>query len=174
MLNRTGVSSAASIALMCVAATITACDGTAEERVTEERAAEEAATTDVEPCIPAEIFADAAGTWHMRSMDVDGSSVLEYELTASGDCSDWLMVAGDRPPVPLRVVGAAGDSIMIEASPYESFLRPGVQVRQRDIYRVQDDRLIGTTEASYMLPAGDSLAHRRSEGTRLSMEAQTP
>jgi hypothetical protein len=156
------------VTLLCYAAIAAAC-GRPEDRAGEETAAAVAAQ-----CTPEMVLSATAGKWTMRSMDLDGGNVLEYELIASGDCSDWSMVVGDRPPIPLRVVGGGGDSLVIEASPYESFLRPGVQLRQRDVYRLQDGKLVSTTEAWYMLPTGDSLVHRRSEGTRAPEEPRTP
>jgi hypothetical protein len=55
----------------------------------------------------------------------------------------------------------AGDSIVTEAGPYESLQRKRVQV-----YRLRDGKSVSTFEARYALKGGDSVAERRSEGTR--------
>jgi hypothetical protein len=66
----------------------------------------------------------------------------------------------------VRVVAVGGDSIITEAGPYESALRKGVQVRARMVLRLQEGKLVGTTEARYIKSGGDSVAHRPTEGTR--------
>jgi hypothetical protein len=71
-----------------------------------------------------------------------------------------------RKPIPVRVIAVAGDSIVTEAGPYESFLRKGVQVRTRAVSRLQDGKLVGTIEARFAMGGRDSVAHRLSEGTR--------
>lgn len=61
----------------------------------------------------------------------------------------------------------AGDSIVAEAGPYESFILKGVQVRMRDVYRLQNGKLVSTFEARYATKSGDSVVQGRSEGTRV-------
>jgi len=173
MHTRTSVSNGmAVITLACCAVVAAACAKAEDRGAAEESAA--AAAAAVGGCTPELVLANSKGTWKMRSMDLDGGNVLEYELNASGDCSDWTIVVGERPPVLLRIVGGGGDSIVVEASQYESFLRPGVQVRHREVYRVQDEKLVSTIEAWYVMATGDSLVHRRSEGTRVAGTAGEP
>ena len=76
------------------------------------------------------------------------------------------MTFPNRKPVPVRVVAVAGDSTVTEAGPFESFIRKGVQVTTRTVNRLQDGKLVGTIEARYATKAGDSVAHRPTEGTR--------
>jgi hypothetical protein len=113
-------------------------------------------------------LADVAGKWKMHSADQSGGDQLDIELVATADSSDWTasIVGSKRPPIRERVVAVAGDSIVTEAGPYESFIRKGVQVSTRDVYRLQDGKLISTYEARYALKGRDSVAQRRSEGTR--------
>ena len=108
-----------------------------------------------------------AGTWRIRSTDQDGSNPIETEVNAKADTSGWTMTGPDRKPIPVRVIAAAGDSLVTEAGPYGSFVRKGVQVTTRTVYRLQGDKLIGMTEARYKVGSRDSVAQRRTEGTRV-------
>jgi len=127
-------------------------------------------TTAVAPATPesraAISLADIAGKWRLRTMDEAGGNVVESELTATADTSGWTLTRPDRKTVPVRVVAVGGDSIITEAGPYESALRKGVQVRARMVLRLQEGKLVGTTEALYTMRGRDSVAHRPTEGTR--------
>jgi hypothetical protein len=112
-------------------------------------------------------LSDVAGTWKVRSTDEAGGNPIETELRAKADTSGWTMVGPNRKSTPVRVVAVAGDSFVTEAGPYESFVRKGVQVKTRTVYRLEGDRLVGTTEASYKVGGRDSVAQRRNEGTRV-------
>ena len=119
------------------------------------------------PAAPAPIaLADVAGKWAMRVMAETGdSTLLSFEIVAATDPSGWTFNFPKRPPIPARVV-AAGDSIVLEAGPYESVLRKGVQVTTQTVTRLQDGKLTGTTTAHYATSGADSVAHLRIEGTR--------
>jgi hypothetical protein len=103
-----------------------------------------------------------AGKWKVRSTDEAGGTPVEIEL----DTSAWTMTGSDGKLVPVRVVAVAGDSIVMEAGPYESFVRKGLQVTTRTVSRLEGGRLVGTVEARYTTKGGDSVVQRRSEGTR--------
>ena len=111
-------------------------------------------------------LSDLAGTWTMRSTDERGGTPVETELRATSNTSGWTMTGPNRKPIPVRVVTVAGDSVVTEAGPYESFIRKGVQVTTRTVSRLQGDKLVGTTEARYKIGGRDSVAQRRNEGTR--------
>jgi hypothetical protein len=66
----------------------------------------------------------------------------------------------------MRVLEVAGDSIVTESGPYESILRPGVQVSTHAVYRIEGDRLVSTTVARYQTSGADSVAIVHGEGTR--------
>ncbi len=127
-------------------------------------------TTAVAPVTPearAEIsLAEIAGKWRLRTMDEAGGNVVESELTATADTSGWTLTRPNRKTVPVHVVAVSGDSIVTEAGPYESALRKGVQVRSRMVIRLQEGKLVGTSEARYTMSGGDSVARRPTEGTR--------
>jgi hypothetical protein len=112
-------------------------------------------------------LADVAGKWKLRSTDEAGGNVVEAELVATSDTSGWTLAVPKRKPVPVRVIAVAGDSIVTEAGPFESFIRKGVQVTTHTVYRLQGGKLVGTIEARYSVGGRDSVAHRPSEGTRV-------
>lgn len=112
-------------------------------------------------------LSDLAGTWKIRSTNPDGSKPVETEVRATADTSGWTMTGPDKKPIPVRVLAVAGDSVVTEAGPYGSFVLKGAQVKTRTVYRVQGDKLTGTTEARYQIRGRDSVAQRINEGTRI-------
>lgn len=133
-----------------------------------EDAADTSAAATATPAQPAPIsLSDVAGTWAVRGMNQAGDSTLvTYELKATADTTGWTITFPNRPPVPVRVVSVAGDSIVIDAGPYESALRRGVRVTTHGSFRLQDGKIVGTTRARYDTKGADSVLIVRSEGTR--------
>ena len=107
-----------------------------------------------------------AGTWRVRGLNERGDSIVGYQLIATADTAGWKLVFPKRAPVAARVVAVAGDSVVMEAGPYESVLRKGVQVRTHAVLRLQGANLVGTTVAHYATSRPDSVLHIRNEGTR--------
>jgi hypothetical protein len=143
--------------------------GCGQERNAEDRAASDTAAA--EPAATAEphatiSLAEVAGKWKVRTTDEAGGTPAEIELVATEDTTGWTMTGSDGKPVPVRVVAVAGDSIVTEAGPYQSFVRKGLRVTTRTVSRLEGSRLVGTVEARYTTKGGDSVVHRRSEGTR--------
>jgi hypothetical protein len=50
---------------------------------------------------------------------------------------------------PARVTAIEGDSLVLEAGPFESILRGGQQVSTRSVYRLRDGRMVGVVQAVY-------------------------
>ncbi len=148
-------------AFLCCAAVLVGCTKS------EDRAADDQTAMDTAAAASTTIsLVDVAGKWKVRTMDEDGGNVLESELTATADTSGWTLTFPNQKPVPVRVVAVDGDSIVTEAGPYESLLRKGVQVRTRAVSRLQDGKLVGMVVGRFATKSGDSVAHRRLEGTR--------
>ena len=110
---------------------------------------------------------ELAGNWKVRTTDEQGGTPIETHIRATADSSDWTMVGPDNKPVPVRVVAVGGDSIVTEAGPFPSFIVKGAKVSTRTVYRLQGDRLVGTTEARYKIGGRDSVALRAAEATRM-------
>jgi hypothetical protein len=112
-------------------------------------------------------LADVAGTWNVSAMPAVGDSVLTtYQLTATADTAGWTMKFASGLTVAARVAAVAGDSIVVEAGPYESVLRPGVMVSTRSVSRLSDGKLVGTFTAHYQTAGSDSVLNGRHEGVR--------
>jgi hypothetical protein len=112
-------------------------------------------------------LADVAGRWRVRAMRENGDTALAtYEVVATDNIAGWTMHFPDRPPIPMRVT-FGGDSIITQAGPYESVLRPGVRVIVHSVSRLRDGKLVGTFVAGYMTAAPDSVLRGRHEGTRI-------
>ena len=159
--------------LICAAVILAGC-GKPASRTADEHAAmdtsapaEPAAQTATAPAATISL-ADVAGKWKVRTMDESGRHPVETVLNATADSSGWTTTAPKRKPVPVRVVAVAGDSIVTESGPRESFILKGVQVTTRNVSRLQDGKLVGVTEAHYALKDGrDSVARRPSVGMRM-------
>jgi hypothetical protein len=112
-------------------------------------------------------LADVAGKWQVQVVGETSDSVLlTYEMTATADTTGWTITLPNRDPMPLRVMSVAGDSAVLENGPYESVLRPGVQVSTVSVVRLRGDRLMGKTVAHYVTSGADSLVHLRTRGRR--------
>lgn len=112
-------------------------------------------------------LANVAGTWDVQVVGESSDSVLlTYQLTATADTSGWTFTFPNREPVPMRVVLVDADSAVLEAGPYESALRPGVQVSTVSSIRLRGDRLMGRTTARYQVTTADSVVLLRTRGRR--------
>ena len=114
---------------------------------------------------PSITLADFAGTWDMRSVPVSGddttATVYQSVVTADG----WTLMLPDREPLE-GVVTVSGDSVIVDAGPFESVRRAGQMVTTRAVYRLEGDRLVGTTYARYETSEADSVLELATEGTR--------
>src|SRR2546422_4630838 len=74
-------------------------------------------------------LSDVAGTWDVKSMmGPKDSVVVTSVVTATADRKGWTIKLANRDPIPVRVVAVGGDSVVMDAGPYESILRPGQMV----------------------------------------------
>lgn len=134
--------------LLCCALSLAACA----------RGGEQAATLNL---------ADVAGKWTVQAMAEGSDSVLvTYELNATATTEGWTTVLAGRDPIPLHVT-VGGDSVVMHGGPFESVLRPGVQVTTESVSRLVNGQLEGWTVARYQGVAGaDSVTRLRIRGTR--------
>ena len=113
-------------------------------------------------------LADLAGKWRVEvAAENNDSTLVTYEMTATADTSGWTMTFPGRQPVPIRVLSVAGDSVVSEVGPFESALRPGVQVSTWSVMRLRGDRMMGRTTARYAVGTPDSVVQLRSRGQRV-------
>jgi hypothetical protein len=110
-------------------------------------------------------LADLAGTWNMRAVPESGddTTAVTFRMEVAGD--RLTLMLPERDPLE-TVVSTSGDSVVVEAGPYESIRREGVTVRTRSAFQLEGDRLVGTIVARYETSGADSVTILRSEGTR--------
>lgn len=113
-------------------------------------------------------LAAMAGTWSVRATNAaTGDSVASYELTATADQNGWTLTFPGRDPLPVHIAEVAGDSVVAHVGPYESVVRPGVQVTTETVNRMQGGLLVGSFVARYANAGADSVLIGRIEGTRI-------
>ena len=111
-------------------------------------------------------LADVAGVWDGKSMvGPKDSVVLTSVMTLTADGKGWTLAFPNRTEaVPVRVVSTGGDSIVTEAGPYPSALRPGVTVKLLQmVAHFKGNELWGTWSTQY--DNGDKAAGKLT-GTR--------
>jgi hypothetical protein len=144
--------------VMATGLLIVGCANEPAEEATEELPADTVAAA------PTISLADVAGTWDLRTVPVSGDTTATFSqaiVTADG----WTMMLPDRDPIE-GIVTTAGDSIMVDAGPFESVRRDGVMVTTHAVYRLEGDRLVGMTYAHYETSEADSVLELAIEGTR--------
>ena len=101
-----------------------------------------------------------AGKWNGRVMVGANDSVLiVFALTIAADGKSATMGFFNQDPVPARILAVGGDSMVTEAGPYQSILRPWESVKSlRGIAHFKGDRMWGTFEAVYA--KGDAVQGR--------------
>ena len=151
--------------LLCCSALLVACAKT-ETPPADTTAAAPAAIPEAPPA-PAPISLKAvAGKYDVTGKNEAGDSTLvTYELNTT-DTTAWTLTFPKRKPIAQRIVSVAGDSIVLEAGPYESQIQKGVQVRTQTVYRLQNGKLVGRTVARYDTKGPDTLRIVMSEGIR--------
>ena len=156
------------IAICCSAAVLTACakkDNAAIDTTASSSASTTTATT-VAPAPAPVNLADFAGKWDVRSVPVSGDTTpTNYVLTATSTTSGWTIKFPGRAAIPAKVT-VAGDSVEIDAGPYQSVRRKGVTVTTNGGLRVQNGGLVGSTTAHYKVKTADSVLVLNSTGTR--------
>ena len=116
-------------------------------------------------------LSDFAGTWD-GTVTAQGSDsiVANIEMLATSTTEGWsfTVVNATNPALastsPARVTAIEGDSLVLEAGPFESILRAGQQVSTRSVYRLRDGRMVGVVQAIYTA-TGDTIM-LNSEATR--------
>ena len=107
-----------------------------------------------------------SGKWNGRAMvGANDSVVIVFALTIAADGKSATMGFFNQAPVPARILAVGGDSMVTEAGPYPSVLRPWESVTSlRSVAHFKRDRMWGTFEAVY---AQGETAQGRIEATRL-------
>lgn len=107
-----------------------------------------------------------AGTWNGRGMVGANDSVLiVFALTISADGKSATMGFFNQDPVPARILAVGGDSMVTEAGPYQSVLRPWEAVTSlHSVAHFKGNKMWGSFDAVY---AKGETAEGRIEATRV-------
>ena len=106
-------------------------------------------------------LSDVAGVWDYRAtVGATSRTVVASVLTATGTTTGWTIKHENDPAVPVRVLEVGGDTIVAEAGPYPSTLRPGQTVSRLHIVLHYDggDTMHGAFDAHYA--SGDVISGR--------------
>jgi hypothetical protein len=156
------------IAICCCAAVLAGC-AKKEAAVDTTSAMASSTTTSAATTIVAPTpinLADVAGKWDLRSVPTTGDTTPTTSvLTATGTTSGWTIKFPGRAAIAERVV-VAGDSVILEAGPYQSVRRKGVQVVTNGALRLQGGNLVGNNTAHYNVKTPDSVLVLNTTGTR--------
>lgn len=127
--------------------------------------ANENQAADTVAAAPTISLAAVAGTWDMRSVPETGADTTAtvYQIQATAD--GWTLFLPDRDPIEAAVT-TSGDTILVDAGPFESVRREGLMVSTHSAFRLDGDRLVGTTIAHYETSEVDSVLRLHVEGTR--------
>src|SRR6266540_6390375 len=155
------------LALLCTAILFVACAKSENKPADTGMAAIAPAPAPAPPAAAPVSLKDVAGKYAVTGKNEAGDTTLvTYELNATGDTTGWTITFPKRKPIAQRVVSVAGDSIVLEAGPYSSQIQKGVQVRTQTVYRLQNGKLVGRTVARYDTKGPDTLRIVISEGVR--------
>ena len=152
---------------LCAAAVLAGC-AKKDEAAVDTSSMMASTTTSTMPAAPAPVnLADVAGKWNVRATPTGGpdTTTNTYVLSATGNTSGWTITFPGRAPMAVKVRTDA-DSIMIDAGPYASVRRKGVQVTTNAVTRLQGGNLVGTSTAHYRVKTADSVVTLTSTGTR--------
>lgn len=154
-----------SFALIWIAALVAACAKTETSTPVDTGAA---AMAPAPAPAPAPIsLPSVAGKYQVTSRGQGAdTTVVTYELNATGDTTGWTITYPNREAIPVKIVTVAGDSIVTETGPFTSVRRAGVPVTTRSTYRWQNGQLVGTTVARYDVKGPDTMRVFVIEGTK--------
>lgn len=156
------------ITLLCSAAILIACAKTENAPPADTgMAAAPAPAPEAAPAAAPISLRDVAGKYAVTGKYEGGdTTVVSYELNATGDTTGWTIVFPNRRPIPIRIVSVSGDSIVGDAGPFASAIRSGVQVRTHTVYRLENGKLVGRTVARYDTKGPDTVRVIIAEGIR--------
>lgn len=118
------------------------------------------------PSAPSINLADLAGTWTtVTTAPGSDSALVTSTIIASADPMAWTITLPGRDPIPFNVA-VSGDSLITGSGPYESVLRPGVQVSTTGVLHLVNGQLTGPMVAHYTTTGADSVLNLVTTATR--------
>lgn len=125
-----------------------------------------AATTTAAPAPMPVNLADIAGKWSVRAVPATGdTNATTYTVNATSTTSGWTMTFPGRAAMAIKVT-TDGDSVIVDAGPFSSVRRKGVQVTTHSVEHYTGDTMTGVTTAHYNVKTADSVLTLNTTGTR--------
>ena len=115
---------------------------------------------------PGRSLASMAGIWDVNVYGETGDSVLTTYILNNTDTTAWLFAFPNGGPIPMRVTNRQADTLVMEAGPFDSNVRPGMKARTVTRAWLEGGKLIGTVHAKYETTGPDTARTFRIEGTR--------
>lgn len=146
------------IAICCCAAVLAGC-AKKENAAVDTSSVTTSSSVTAATTAPATVnLADVAGKWNVRAVPATGTDTTPttYVLTATSNTSGWTVTFPRRKPMAVKV-RTDGDSIMIDAGPFPSVRRKGVQVTANSVTRLNGGNLVGHTTAHFAVKTADSV-----------------
>ena len=98
-------------------------------------------------------------------MGANDSVLIIFVLTIAPDAKSATMKVANKNLIPIRVLAVGGDSMVTEAGPYRSIVRPRESVKSlRTIAHLKGNALRGITEVLY---ENGEIVKARTELTRV-------
>ena len=154
------------IAICCCAAVLAGCAKKDNAAVDTSAMASSTASTTTTSTSGGVNLADVAGKWNMKAVPMSGdTTATTYVLTATNTTDGWTITFPGRAPIPVKVSTDA-DSIMLQAGPFASVRRKGVQVTTFSVARLQSGVINGSTTTHYKTSRADSVLVLTTSGKR--------
>lgn len=114
----------------------------------------------------ASVLANMAGMWNVNVMREGSDSVAATHVLNTTDTAAWSFTFPNREPIPMRITGMSGDTVLAEAGPFASAVRPGVQTSNTIRTWLEGDKIVSRVRARYEVAGPDTVIMFRTEGTR--------
>lgn len=118
------------------------------------------------PLPPGRSLGSIAAIWDVNVKALDSDSILTTYILNNTDTTGWLFAFPDEAPVKMRVTDRSGDTLVAEAGPFESKLRPGLATRTVSRAAFVGNTMSGTVVARYETTGPDTVRTYRIDGAR--------
>ena len=115
---------------------------------------------------PAMSLASIAGMWNVTVKPEGKDTVVATYVLNTTDSTAWTFAFPGAKPVPMKITGMSGDTVMTETDWFDSAVRKGLKTRTNATAWMQDGKLVGKTVAHYQTTGPDTVRVFMTEGTK--------
>jgi len=117
------------------------------------------------PATPVSL-ASVAGVWNVNVKPEGRDSVATTYVLNTTDSTAWTFAFPKGKPIPMRVTGVRGDTVITETDWFDSSVRPGLKARSSSTSWLQNGKLVGKTVVHYQTTGADTVRTFDTEGTK--------